>query len=127
MSSVKLSTRFYCLERSSFRGRWEGGTGKREKTRKRGRREEGEEERAEEGEGWRQEKKQQQEEQRQTVEKPISKINHALLRKQAHKGALSSSQSFYFPETQVLYNSSQHSKTEINSLRKMVTISFIKK
>lgn len=84
-------------------------------------------ERAEEREGWRQEKKQQQEEQRQTVEKPISKINDALLRKQAHKGALSSSQSFYFPETQVLYNSSQHSKTEINSLRKMVTISFIKK
>lgn len=83
--------------------------------------------RAEEREGWRQEKKQQQEEQRQTVEKPISKINDALLRKQAHKGALSSSQSFYFPETQVLYNSSQHSKTEINSLRKMVTISFIKK
>lgn len=75
-------------------------------------------ERAEEREGWRQEKKQQQEEQRQTVEKPISKINHALLRKQAHKGALSSSQSFYFPETQVLYNSSQHSKTEINSLKK---------
>lgn len=69
-------------------------------------------ERAEEREGWRQEKKQQQEEQRKKVERSISKINPPPLGNKHTKALSHLVNPLSFPETQVLYNSSQHSKTE---------------